>query len=695
MGCGHAWIFCLSCVFSFTEDRTSSSERDPSMKRTSIHFSNCLAVLLFLFVPAFGAKQISINIDCNEDLGKLNRFWRQAGNKGGAPHKNTAEQAMIMYMGGIPRNGYEFYHPQQWFHQNGISGSETNIDFTELDKAFDFCLKNGIRPCLSFHFNFDLDFSSQSNRDRHRAAITSIVNHYKDRYGIEEIRKWIFQYGNEADIRSPNHILKFQIEEDAVHDIDSQLLYGGPGRSGGDSNGGIAWLLRHAHDSLNTITGEMGTRIDFIDWHTKGPHWKVVREAEAIVNFINTNTPDFTDKILLVDDESDPIAGHGTQLSWRAMPSYPAMIACRVWAAITHVELAGVGKYLTMSQDNAFRHETGWLQRTLFTDFQNEAYYVKKSSVLIYEALGLLADTMIGVSGYTSPPLPNTMASDISPSENVARVEAIATKDGDGRVAILVFNNREFYIESTPDDAAVSLTVDNLSFGEGVMVHYRLGEYHSNPFRTWQEMGGAWPEFTGEIYSYGVDGNTLTPYQGPLAPTLEQLEQMRDRSQLERYEPPKQISVSGGSYSLEFDLPCPAVSLIILTPKPSTGPLPPPGEPWTQSIERDNQIMVGWKDSPTKQILTYEVLYSETQDGTYERINNADMISTSYLHMKQSGSPDGHYKVRAIDYWGRTSDGQQVENVLLARMSGPAAPFDCRNTGNRLTIVNRTHQSIN
>ncbi|MBD3420891.1 MAG: hypothetical protein GF398_12295 [Chitinivibrionales bacterium] len=668
---------------------------------------------LALFSPPAIAEDISINVDFSEEISPVNRFWRCTGHKDG-PYEAKSKQYWIntMYIGGVPHNSMEYLRLHNLPHTvkaDNLASTTPTFDWSGLDAVLDQMVDNGLRPNFELMGGpqgmswRDLDFiNSEQDRARWKYFVSSLAKRYIDRYGVEEVRKWVFETENECgpcgDAR--NMAIKGMADRAGLMEADSQLVYGGPGRSGSDGNGFVQYFLSFFHDSLNPFTGEVGTELDFVEYHAKGPYWWAVQDAKDQLTYIRSECPDFASAIQLVDDESDPVAGHGFPYAWRIGPTYAAMVACRVWASHTFIEEAENGNYLFMNQDNAFVHS--WPGRSLVCRFrgQNEDHLemIKKTSINTYEMLSLLGDRRIEAGGYESPSLPT--GSDKNGSGNVARVEAMATRDSDGRIAVLAFNNREYYISSTPDDdATVTLTIGNVPFDKGMLVQYRIDETHSNVFRVWQEMGGPVEPVTGEVYTHVRESKdhweTFVSNQGPYNPTAEQFHEMRDRMELETMEAPREVTIAKGTFDLTFDLAMPSVALIVLAPKPADAPgavTNVRSDIFDRGITDERHTFVRWNEVASKYIKTYEILWSPTENGDYTRVNNADFFSTTFLHVHPASDPVGYYKVRAVDYWGRLGpavgeDGQATQSVSFTGTRSTDIP-SFKVNGTVLTVNN-------
>jgi hypothetical protein len=98
------------------------------------------------------------------------------------------------------------------------------------------------------------------------------------------------------------------------------------------------------------------------------------------------------------------------------------------------------------------------------------------------------------------------------------------------------------------------------------------------------------------------------------------------------------------------------VTLILLSADPSAPPPQVTGLYTTRYRALSNQhddVMVKWSDAGSRLIRTYEVYRSDTAGGPYTRVNTPDIICTGFTCPARLGAKV-FFKVRAVDYWGRS-----------------------------------------
>jgi hypothetical protein len=340
------------------------------------------------------------------------------------------------------------------------------------------------------------------------------------------------------------------------------------------------------------------------------------------------------------------------------------------------------GQRILMNQFN----DVGKMIAVYFQDCEQCAQkieLVKTAQFNSYVLMSLLGNTHIEADGY---------ASDGQGGWNFNNDyfnEAFATKDDNGRVAAMIVNTRRNHMYCEDYKKTVSVTFNDLPYDSAVLAHYRIDSAHSNTFAVWQRMGGYYTPSVCTDTTVKTDSATIDLH-GPAIPTKAQLAELRRRQELEYldHQPPQKVDVSGGTFTTEFTLPMPGVSLVVLAPKPDNPPAEVQGIEVTErsdAITDERHMMVYWDDLYNKNLRTYEVMYSESGDsGTYTRVNEADLLCHAFMHIKPAGSPDGHYKVRAVDYWGSPS---QVSTRAVKPQRRPVR-ISLRVRGNRLHIHN-------
>jgi xylan 1,4-beta-xylosidase len=143
--------------------------------------------------------------------------------------------------------------------------------------------------------------------------------------------------------------------------------------------------------------------------------------------------------------------------------------------------------------------------------------------------------------------LPHRVASTVIGDGAGDMVQAIGSRDDEGRVAIVAWNGTVDVTKAGGArllDRHATLRVGGLDRDRYRLRHRRLDELHSNLVARWAELGpGAdWPDDA-------------------------QWRRLGAENRLEELEPERIVAGTSGSLELSFDLPMPSVSLIELTPE--------------------------------------------------------------------------------------------------------------------------------
>jgi L-iduronidase len=604
-------------------------------------------------------------IDCTKSLGPLDHFWRSTGFTPANLLLNADMQQAMAYVGAIPRGGIthvRIHYLLELVLAEGLGTDTPVYDWSRLDVALDVLVRNGLKPIFELMGNVDGYFTDYTNPVQAHAwkrLVRDLALHLIDRCGRDEVREWLFEAWNEPDV----HFWKQSIEAfciyydacvEGLREADPALIFGGPGTCRNLSETLTAFLA-HCDTGVNYFTGETGVRLDFISVHEKGvrshkedltPNSMGIVEREArIVDYIRAHHPRFS-ALPFFNDECDPQVGWGDIHTWRARPYYAAFV-CKVINQHVRklVDEKGV-HYGLLSNDNGFLGT--WGHRTLFARFaefdhidhgqadgkrdaprfeedprRRKLELIKKPVFTVMTLLSLLGETRLAVEGVGG------VAEDVG---------VIATRHGDDQIAVLIYNSRDKIM--TSGTTPIILRLEGLPFAQGMLVHYRIDEGHSDPFSVWEAQGA------------------------PIFPTPEQYTEMRAAQEIALLEEPREVSAEDGALTLAFDLPLPGVSLVLFSAKPAD----PPGKAMGLRVERyegmtgEEEILLIWNALDTRILRTYEVLRAPTPEGPFTRINGPDQLDAAFLHVADSVS--GCYRVRAVDYWGQAGEASEIFTVL-------------------------------
>jgi xylan 1,4-beta-xylosidase len=399
-------------------------------------------------------------------------------------------------------------------------------DFTGVDAIYDRVLELGLRPIVEVSFmphdlardpeatvfEYGAIISPPKDWDRWSALVFDLAAHLVDRYGLEEVRSWAFEIWNEANLTvfwsgtQDEYQQLYEVSARAVKAVDPELPVGGP------ATAAVGWI----DDFLDDVDAS-GAPVDFVSTHTYG------------------NAP---------LDLRPVTARHGRpelQLWWTEWGAHAGHFNSAhdsVWSAA----------YLTRGMVSAM----GRLDALAYWTVSDHFEELGRGLSLLHGGFGLLS-----VGNLRKPRwwalwmleqlLPQRIVVGVTGDGAGDMVDAVATRDGGGRMSIVVWSATADVTKAAGDrllDRHIELVVEGVPAGGYRIRHRRLDETHSNLNAIWGRIadGRAWPD----------DSEWRT---------------LHELDRLEDLEPVHTLHPHDGTLTLEFELPMPAVSLIELVPE--------------------------------------------------------------------------------------------------------------------------------
>jgi L-iduronidase len=600
-----------------------------------------------------------IRVDLNGPARPWKRFWRSTGFSPAELLLEPEMQQALAYLGAVPNRGIEYLRVH--YMLDLVKADRLGAyDWTLLDQALDAIVGHRLRPFFELMGNPGKLYTdlNQDSQVRHwRDLVEALARRCIERYGTEEVRSWYFETWNEPDIwwklgGETGFNNYYDACSEGLKAVDPALRLGGPGvarrvppifRS----------FLAHCDTGTNYFTGETGVRLDFISVHEKGAvkHPEdltpdtvgICRHEMEAVNYIREHHPRFAG-LPFINNECDPQIGWEHYHTWHAMPYFAGLIAKVIdQHQRLMVEAEGVD-YDILSNDNGFLGR--WGQRTHLAFFGTRQFdaaqrdwvtdlsaladrranpepfdYVKKPGLTVMELLALLGDRRVDAPGA------------LDPDHTGLGVMATPTANG---ATILLYNSVDRIWRSGV--SPVALEVSGLAPGRYTLGIFEIAQDKGDPFSVWEAQA------------------TKLPHAEQLAalstPNAEQLTAMR-RAQ-EPALTTRAVEVgTDGRLTLDLKLLLPSVTLVALSREDGARPVAPPAN---LRLRRDrglngvNQILF-WDPPAADGILLYDVLWSETRDGSFQAVNPVPLLSSVYLHAVER--PGGFYRVRACTLSGQ------------------------------------------
>lgn len=592
----------------------------------------------------------------------LEHFWHSTGYSPAELLLTADMRQSVAWAGSVPHRGI-LYHRVHFL----LELVEVTLDPTGqptfgwelLDEALDVLLKNGARPFFELMGNpsgYFSDFNDLAQLQQWRALIGALAHHLIERYGLDEVLTWYFETWNEPDGSGwwpqwPADEVSFCNYYDAcaagLWAVEPRLRLGGPGTCRRLSPL-LMTFLEHVDRGSNILSGETGTRIDFLSVHEKGvrshledltPNSLGIVEREAhIVAYVRSRHPRLA-SLPFMNNECDPQVGWWQTHTWHATAYYAALAVKIIDQHLkTLVDDLQVD-YTLLSNDNGF--VGSWGHRTLLARFGKQPFTDTGQSHHKPQAMRELRQNGRPPFSMVKKPILNAMTLLSLLGERRAAVRggssdsgALATLRGRGQAAVLVYYSRDKITASGAE--TFTLALEGLPFEQAMLAHYRIDEFHANPFAVWEAA------------------------DAPEIPNPELLAEMRQAQEVSLLEEPQAVTLAEGRFHLCLDLPLPGLSLVLLTEKPAM----PPQKVQTAWVERYQGLhgveeWVRWQGLDSRALRGYEVWAAGGPRGPFTRVNPGDLLANGFLHAPASAAAV-YYRVRAVDLWGRAGPDSEV-----------------------------------
>lgn len=195
-----------------------------------------------------------MHVDASDRTGALNHFWKKSFGSCHAAiylrpdmqeQMKTAKQDLGM----------------QYMRFHGILDDQVGIysivagkpvyNWTKCDKIYDFLLSLGIKPFVEFGFMppamaaydkkvfwYAANVAPPADYGKWKELVRACVEHWKERYGLEEIKTWKFEAWNEPNYGAfwggskQEYFKLYAATAEGVKSVDPALKVGGPASSG-------------------------------------------------------------------------------------------------------------------------------------------------------------------------------------------------------------------------------------------------------------------------------------------------------------------------------------------------------------------------------------------------------------------------------------------------------------------------------
>jgi xylan 1,4-beta-xylosidase len=222
------------------------------------NIKTCLAGLgMFLCLTGSAQEPIKrpINIDVSQVAGPTNKVFNECVGAGRANEGLRADwqQQLSMIQKDVQFKYIRFHgllHDDMRVYAEDKKTGAPIYNWQYIDRLFDFLLSIKIRPFVEFGFMpadlaadtktifwWKANNSKPKSYERWDALIGKLVQHWTERYGQEEVKKWYFEVWNEPDLKGffngtqPDYFELYSHTARAVKNVNPSYRTGGPATS--------------------------------------------------------------------------------------------------------------------------------------------------------------------------------------------------------------------------------------------------------------------------------------------------------------------------------------------------------------------------------------------------------------------------------------------------------------------------------
>jgi xylan 1,4-beta-xylosidase len=380
-------------------------------------------------------------------------------------------------------------------------------DFSRVNQIYGEFVKRGLKPIVECDYmpkgltsrkidtsvgndeGMSVKNSGPEDWEKWRRLLVAFTENLIETFGAEEVRTWYFEVWNEPDGWKQDDIQTFyklyDVFVDAVTSVDPELKVGGAACY---HESFLKNFLEHVVNGTNHVTGEKGTRIDFISYHIYGLSGGWLNNEPVIKPQVSR----FSQSVLWIS---------------RLVSKYKSIrdveFHINEWGMSSHFQ-----KTVAEYPDLHFRNsEESPLFMTKMVDclFAIEDNYDFPTTMLLYWGGAWEAEKdeffmghrTLSTAGNIPKPIqtgyemlahlgPNRI--DVKGPRKGGRHGVIATKSTGNEVQLIVYNYNETDDDLTIKDE-IAIDITGLLKGEYAILEYAMDREHNNTYREWQKQG--------------------------------------------------------------------------------------------------------------------------------------------------------------------------------------------------------------
>lgn len=468
---------------------------------------------------AIVAQNNTFQVDVNKTIGKNTQFWKASGTdllyylaekpSGQALLDRMDETNSCVYLRnhytltGHIREGLEVGIDVYSEDENG----NAVYDFSRVNQIYGEFVKRGLKPVVECDYlpkgltNRELDTSRGNDEgmsvknagpedwDKWHDLLSAFTKNLIDEFGAEEVRTWYFEVWNEPDGWKQSDIETFyklyDVFVDAVTSVDPKLKVGGPACY---HESFLKNFLEHVVNGTNLVTGEKGTRIDFISYHIYGLSGGWLNSEPVIKPQVQR----FSQSVLWVSrliekyESLKDVEFHVNE--WGMSSHFQKTVAEYPDLRFRNTEESPL--FLVKMVDCLYAIEDNYDFPTSMLLYWGGAWEAEKDEFFLgnrglttagnipkpiqtgYEMLAQLGDERIEVSG----------------PRIGGRIGVLATRSSEKEIQLIVYNYDETDDELNKADK-IDIQISGLAKGSYTVEEYSLDRENNNTYREWEKQG--------------------------------------------------------------------------------------------------------------------------------------------------------------------------------------------------------------
>jgi len=401
-------------------------------------------------------------------------------------------------------------------------------DFSYINEVYRKLLSYGIKPIVELDFLPDalslkdktieqegtgeqlLNHSYPNDWEKWARLLTAFMQNLAETFGIEEIRTWYFEVWNEPDnwpVDTWDMFFKlYDVFVDCVTKTDDKLRVGGPGCF---RQHFMYAFLDHIANGKNYITGQKGTRIDFLSYHIYGmsggwldeyplimPSVQRFSQELAWIERMIDKYPELREKDFLLDE-------------WGVVSNYERSIKDYPPLEIRNSEYSAL--FMVKLMDVLVEHKIKYglnIKTALFWGFANEDFFGK----LFNGNRSLTTRCNICKPIQTAFELLSLLGDEFVRTDNIAGADegVVATVSKNSAQALIYFFNEFDAMRKLPK-RKYRINFSGLDDGCYTLKVYPLDDKHNNTYRIWQSLGSPEQPDVEELKKITKPQNGITP----------------------------------------------------------------------------------------------------------------------------------------------------------------------------------------